>query len=65
MTPLIQSKRLPVQEREVDTEVIPSFSVLLMTGNEGCVFVHGIEKAEKPNLNSLTLYDIRITLLAF
>lgn len=65
MMPLIQPKRVSVQGRQVDTEVIPSFSVLLITGNEGCVFVHRTEKAEKPNRNSLMLYDIRITLLAF
>lgn len=55
MPPLIQPNRLSVQGREVDTEVIPSFSVLLMIGNEGCMFVHGTEKVEKPNLNSLIL----------
>lgn len=65
MPPLIEPKRLSVQGREVDTAVVPSFSVLLMTGYEGCVAVHGTEKVEKPNLNSLILCDIRITLLAF
>lgn len=65
MPPLIQLERLSVQGREVDTEVIPSFSVLLMTGNEGYMFVHGTEKVVKPNLNFITFYDIKITLLAF
>lgn len=65
MPPLIQLKRLSVQGREVDTKVISSFSVLLMTDNESCMFVHGIEKVVKPNLNSLMFYDIRITLSAF
>lgn len=63
MPPLIQPERLSVQGREMDTEVVPSFSVLIMTTYEGCMVVHGTEKVEKPN--SLMLYDIRVTLLAF
>lgn len=60
MIHLLQTKRLSVQGREVDTEVT-RFSALSMTDNEGCMFLHGTEKAEKKNLKSFVLYGIRIT----
>lgn len=46
----------------MDTRVILSFSALLITGSEGRVFVHGIEK---PTLSALILCDARMTLSAF